>query len=154
MKKEALNKQLDNIINDKTSGSVEILVKLNNLIKINSDEQEVIEKIINAVGTKLNEFQIINKYLSQIKKLNYDHNRIKFKTFLNNYIDSISNQYDVVYEKVKKLLKEKSSILTLSNSKTVFEVLKKYSQKNKKLKIFICESRPKNEGTNFNQTIS
>ena len=46
----------------------------------------------------------------------------------------------------EKLLIGINKILTLSNSKTVFELLKRYSKINKILKIFICESRPQNEG--------
>ncbi len=146
MRKEIINNKLNNILNDKTSGSVEILLKLNSILISNCDNQKSVSYIINSVEYRLNEFQIINAYLNQVKKANNDNNRNKLKIFLNKYVDDISNQNDIIYEKAKKFIKGKNSILTLSNSKTIFEVLKRYRQENNKLKIFICESRPKNEG--------
>ncbi len=146
MKKEILNKKANNILNDKTSGSVELLIKLNDLIKNIYDDKKAVNDIIGSVKVRLNEFQIINTYLKIVRKLNNDGNRSKLKSFLNKYVNDISNQNEIIYGKVKKLIKGKNSILTLSNSNTVFEVLKRYSKENNRLKIFICESRPKNEG--------
>ena len=146
MKKEILNKNLKNILTDKTSGSVELLIKLNQLIIKYSNEPEMINRIIKIIGSRLNDFQIITNYFEQVKKLNKYSNRSKLKFYLNTVLENISHHNEVIYEKAEKYLKGKNLILTLSNSKTIYEVLKTYSQKNKKLKIIICESRPKNEG--------
>ncbi len=125
---------------------LQLLIKLNDLMKSCLNDSETLNEIINAAVNQLKEFQIINNYLSQVKKLNKDINRNKLKTYLNDFLINISNQNKIIYVNAAKSLIGKNSILTLSNSKTVFEVLKRYSQENKKLKIFICESRPKNEG--------
>ena len=70
MKKEILNKSLKNILTDKTSGSVELLIKLSQLIIKYSNEPEMINRIIKIIGSRLNEFQIITNYFEQVKKLN------------------------------------------------------------------------------------
>ena len=146
MKTEIINKKLGNILNDKTSGSLDLLLKVNNIIKNNYENQKVVNKIIDSIQNPLNEFQIINKYLNHIRKLNNGSNRSKLKSYLNTYFDDILNQNDIIFDKLKKLINGKNSILTLSNSKTVSEILKRYASENKKLKIFISESRPQNEG--------
>ena len=146
MKKEALNNKLKNILNDNTSGSVELLTKLNDLLLLCYNDSEVVDKIIDASVHHFDDFQTINKYLEQVKLLNKTKNRDRLKSFLNEYPEEIKNQNEAIYNNANTILNGINSILTISNSKTVFEVLKRFSKINKKLKLFICESRPKNEG--------
>ena len=54
--------------------------------------------------------------------------------------------YMNIYRNAEKLFSGFNTILTLSNSKTLLEVFKIWSKRNKNLKVIVCESRPKNEG--------
>ena len=58
----------------------------------------------------------------------------------------IQNVFTVTFSKnALPYLKKKKNILTISNSKTVFEILTRLASVTK-LSVFICESRPKYEG--------
>ena len=98
MKTEILNKKLNSILNNKTSGSIDLLFRLNDLIKSNADDLITINEITKSIGNRLKEFQIINQYLNQVKKLNKNKNRDKLKTFLNNYSGEIANQNEIIYQ--------------------------------------------------------
>ncbi len=144
---------LQKIVNDKTSGSSEILVKLNDYLKNSLANSLQIKASIKQAKEKLSHFEAVNDYLNSIEKIIKSGNPDKLKIFINNFDKQLQSKYEMLYQNAKPLLKNLNTILTLSNSKTLFEVFKLWKKDNKKLKIIICESRPKLEGRNFAEAL-
>ncbi len=56
------------------------------------------------------------------------------------------NTYKIIFNSIPNKIKRYSKIVTLSNSKTVYEVLKLWHQYNNKFEVTVCESQPECEG--------
>ncbi len=150
MKKET---SLVKILNDKISGSSEILVKLNDYLKDSSANSLQINAAIKQAKARLSHFEAVKDYLKSIEKIIKSGNPEKLKIFINNFDKHLQSKYQILYQNAKPLTKNINTILTLSNSKTLLEVFKLWKKDNKKLKIILCESRPKLEGRNFAEAL-
>ena len=60
-----------------------------------------------------------------------------------------NEKFEAIFDKVHPKLKKVKKVITLSRSGTVLSILKLLHQKNKNLRVVICESRPKQEGRLF-----
>lgn len=139
-------KELNKIINDKKSGSLEILLRLKkHLMKFVSDEA-YIKSVIEISGKKLHHFPAIQNFLKKLKKELKNFNQNEIKEYLKKSIDEQENSIKNLFERNKKLLLKNSVITTISFSKTLLEIFKLWYKENPDLKIFITESRPNNEG--------
>ena len=143
------DKQLQNILNDTTSGSSEILLKLNNLIGANISDRRFIRTIIKKVGNNLSHFTAINMYIKKIDGLNKKANNEPLNLFLIEFDEKITRQYDIIFKKAEPLIKDMSTVLTISNSYTLLQFLKRWQNMNKPLNVIVCESRPMLEGRIF-----
>ena len=143
------NITLHNILNDRTSGSSEILLKLNEFIKNSIRDPQQIKLAIKQTKKNLSHFEVINEHLNSIEKIITSGDYNKLESYLSGFDSLLQSKYVKLYNNAKPFLKNIKTILTLSNSKTLLEVLKLFRQENKKLKIIICESRPKFEGKIF-----
>ena len=137
---------LDKIISDKTSGSSEILTKLNKFLLSNIKDKSLIIESLSTAGSKLSHFAVINNYIDKLNILfasaNYEH----FIKYLRNYEDEEILKINRIFTKIYKKLPSAKTILTISKSGTVINVIKLWHKKRKNLKIIITESRPANEG--------
>ncbi len=137
--------KLNKIFNNKTSGSEELLSKLNSLLLRNCSNQNASFEIIKESKFKLKTFSTIQSYLSKVENL-LKKDASELKLYLENFESEHEQIFFNIYNKIKYELKNSKKIVTISNSKSVFEVLKFLQNDNKKLEIVIGESRPKNEG--------
>jgi translation initiation factor 2B subunit (eIF-2B alpha/beta/delta family) len=138
------SKSLDVILNNKTLGSSELVEMLNDyLLSANISNYEI-PRIIRLVKSKLEHFQVVKKYLVELES------HSKSKTSLNKFLKGHSikqkDKIDKIFNNIYPNLKRIKSIITISRSGTLLSVLKLWQQKNKHLRIIICESRPKFEG--------
>jgi len=83
-------------------------------------------------------------YLDRLEK-DISNKRL-FEAIINNMNETERNVNLRIFENSRKYFKNVSKILTISNSKTVLSFLTQLHNTNKKLKVIIAESRPKNEG--------
>lgn len=139
-----VNNKLQKILSDKTSGSTELLIELHNHLKGEQKILQLFPEIIDITKRQLSSFQSIQSYLDEMKSYlkkekNLDNFFIKYDQ---KFIDPFTN----LFEKTKKSLLNFNRIITISNSKTVFEILIRLNKLNKNLTVIICESRPKYEG--------
>jgi translation initiation factor 2B subunit (eIF-2B alpha/beta/delta family) len=138
------SKKLSSILNNKTSGSSELVQMLNNYFRsINESKTEILNDIQKSKA-KLDHFEAVNKYLNKLKMSL--RNKETLDNFLRQYSDHQKKKIEIIFNKIYPLLKNNNKIMTISRSGTVFEVLKLMHQKNRKLKVVVCESRPKLEG--------
>lgn len=138
------SKSLNVILNNKTSGSSELVEMLNNHLlsaKINIYE---IPGIIRLVKSKLEHFQVVNKYLDELES--HSKSKISLNNFLKDHSMRQLKKIDEIFKKIYPELKKMRCVITLSRSGTILDILKLWHQKNKHFKVVICESRPKLEG--------
>lgn len=155
--KKKVEAELKRILADKTSGSVELLGRINIFFRNNFNEIQNKPQLISLLQRHFQTFQNIQSFLEQLKL------RVGSKQLSENYfahfqmMDEIS--YDRIFTNALPYLQNKKSILTISNSKTVFEILKRLTTHSANTPapprrgraddcklIIICESRPGLEG--------
>lgn len=136
--------QLDRILNNKTLGSSELVKLLNNyFLSIHKNKSEI-KRNIKIAQIKLGHFEAVNSYLNNLYAELKSGSR--FLNFLKNYSLQEREIIKTIFNKIYPGLKKLNSIITLSRSGTVLEILKLWHQKNKKIEIIVCESRPMLEG--------
>jgi len=141
--------KLDKILNDKTSGSAEIVNKINTIFKGIVNHLDIIEESIPILKNHLKHFAAVNTYLKRINKIIKLNDQQMMNDFLTSFSDVEKNKYEIIFNTLTKKAKHINTIITISKSGTLKEVLKLWKQKNKNLKVVICESRPGNEGKLF-----
>ncbi len=140
------SKYLYQILSDKTSGSSDLVAKLNNYVKVNPGNKLELEKIIELANKHLSSFQIINSYIKSLQKLLKRNDTKAIINFSESFENELKNKYSRLYKNAKIYLNKFNFILTFSNSRTIAEVFKLWKNDNPTLKVVIPESRPKNEG--------
>jgi len=141
--------KLNKILTDNTSGSSEIVNKINTFFRSNIHHLDIIEESIPILKNHLTHFAAVNTYLKNINKNIKADDREKLNDFITSFSDAEKNRYEIIFNKLYKKTKRFNSIITISKSGILKEVFKLWKQKNKNLKVVICESRPKNEGKLF-----
>ncbi len=140
---------LQNILNDKTSGSSEVLFNLNKYFKKIINNRQKFRLAIQQAKEKLSHFSSIDNYLKSLEKI-YSAKDLKgLDDFINSFEEKHIARYERLYKNAKPSLKNLKTVLTISNSKTLVEVFSLWRKDNKNLKVIMCESRPKNEGRIF-----
>lgn len=141
-----MNKVFNDIIKDSTSGSAELLEKLvYYFYKRISDGKEVRNEIRIALS-KLNHFAIIKYHLDKLELLMSKQDIRFIKRYLLSIIENEANIYLKIFSSIPIHYKKSKKIFTLSNSKTVYEVLKLWHQYNKNILVTVAESQPECEG--------
>jgi ribose 1,5-bisphosphate isomerase len=138
--------KLNKILNIKTSGSSELVALLNKYFISIRNNSAQLKGSIKLAKNKLGHFEVVNSYLNELKKVLNKRNKSDLTNFLKDYSRKEDEKIEVIFNKIYLSLKEAKSIITLSRSKTVIDILKLLNEKNKHLKVVVCESRPKNEG--------
>lgn len=136
--------QLVRILNNKSLGSSELVQSLNSyFLSIQKNKPEILQSI-RLVKARLGHFEAINLYLKQLKTAAESEEGLLF--FLSNHSIQQKEKVDIIFKRIYSHLKNLNSVITLSRSGTVLGILQLWHQKNKRLKVVICESRPKFEG--------
>jgi translation initiation factor 2B subunit (eIF-2B alpha/beta/delta family) len=144
-----INKKLETIIADNKSGSRDLLQKLNSYLSLQSPVK--IKILIPILRNKFIEFNTIQNYLANLDTA-YAKNQLN--DYFRNQIASEKLLYTRIFENLPDHIKHSNNILTFSNSKTIFEIIKLLGEKNKKLSVTISESRPQFEGRELAKAIS
>ena len=140
--KEILNK----ILSDKTSGSSEILTILNKFLLSNNKDKGLITESISTVNKKLSHFAIIENYINGLNILLTSANYEQLTEYLRKFEDDEKLVIKEIFTNIYEKLPSAKTILTISKSGTLINVLKLWHQKKKRIKIIVTESRPANEG--------
>ncbi|MCL6100690.1 MAG: translation initiation factor eIF-2B [Bacteroidetes bacterium] len=134
---------LKKILSDKTSGSGELLLKLNNYLSKKQKNVHGIQRLIPTLKKHFQSFENIQKYLLELNKL-IRTGKLSSKFFLNSDKETRSNNKKFV--NALPYFKRHKIVLTISNSRTVLELLKRIRKEKRNLEVIVCESRPKLEG--------
>ncbi|HKI78969.1 MAG TPA: hypothetical protein VKA26_10540 [Ignavibacteriaceae bacterium] len=136
----------DSILSDETSGSTELLSNLNDYFMSIINDPEKIRKDSQTVKNELIDFTAIMNYIKQLDVFIDKNDKEGLDNFLKVYSKNTENTFNKIFENCVPYLKDKSKILTLSNSKTLFEIFKRLKKLNGELEITVCESDPAKEG--------
>ena len=140
--KEKFNK----ILNDKTSGSTEILLALNKFLITCLNNTKPIGSSLIEAKKKLSHFAAINNYINTLNKLLDRNDFSKVKYFLDNIRSIEEQKFEKIFLKLIKELPTAKKILTISRSGTLIRIFKLWNKRKRNLRLIIPESRPWNEG--------
>ena len=93
--------KLNKILNDKRSGSTEILLSLNKFLISGSSNRKLIENSLNEAKKKLSHFAVINNYINTLNHLILKKDIDKLKIYLN----SIESLEDKKFERINHVNK-------------------------------------------------
>jgi translation initiation factor 2B subunit (eIF-2B alpha/beta/delta family) len=141
----AARNKLQKILSDNKSGSSEILLKLISWSKSNSTDKKTLLEMINIVKNELRSFSSIQAFIKELKKVVNSNNNLEISNFLNQQDEKIKNRFGNLFKNSLSYLKNSKRIVTLSNSRTLIEILKKLNEITK-INVLIGESRPQLEG--------
>ncbi len=141
--------RLNHFLNNKSFGSSELVRLLNDyLISILNNNTQII-KTIRLAKTKLGHFEAINSYLNKINSFLKKESKDELRDFLMSFSSKENEKFEAIFDKVIPKLEKVKRVITLSRSGTVLSISKLLHQKNKYLRVVVCESRPKLEGRLF-----
>jgi len=153
-----LNKQqrnkLNSIITDNTSGSSELVNKINYFFNQNSDDMKLIKESASLLKKHLDHFAAVKKYLENVFTIISDGSPNKLIKFLNSYEETESEKCRKIAEHFKANYKNINRVLTISRSGTLLNVFRYLQQKNKSLRITVLESRPALEGRQMAKSLT
>jgi translation initiation factor 2B subunit (eIF-2B alpha/beta/delta family) len=135
--------QLERILNNKRLGSSELVELLNEYLLSIGKVKSKISRSLHKVKKTLGHFEDVNSYIRQLQSANKAG---RLHEFLSSYSIKHKDNLEIIFDKMYGRLKHLNSFITLSRSRTVLEILKLWYEKNKKIKVVVCESRPKLEG--------
>ncbi|MFO7525639.1 MAG: hypothetical protein R6W68_09310 [Ignavibacteriaceae bacterium] len=141
-----MDKIFNNIISDKTSGSSELLQKLVYYFYRRISDGKAVKKEIETALNNLEHFAVIKYHLKKLELLMSKENKQSILSYLSSVIENEADIYQKIFTAIPLQIKNNKKIFTLSNSKTVYEVLKFWHQYNKNILITIAESQPECEG--------
>jgi translation initiation factor eIF-2B subunit delta len=140
--KEKLNK----ILNDKTSGSTEILLSLNKFLISGLGNKKFINSSLIDAKKKLSHFAVINNYILTLNNIIVQNDFDKVKNYVNTVESLEEKKFEKLVNNIKKELPRAKNILTISRSGTLIRIFKLWNQRKTDFKLIIPESRPSNEG--------
>lgn len=147
------DESLQNILSDNFSGSEELLSKINNYLHLNIDRYNEFCPILDLIKKQTRDFPVIQNYLEELKSILDEENIISDRFFIDHQ-KSVDNDYDYLYSELRKITPNQCTIMTLSNSATIRAILRLLYKNNHKMKIIVCESRPKLEGRILAENLS
>lgn len=139
-----LDKELENILNDSTSGSTDILKKLIQFFISYPEKLDstIITYLINHFST----FQIIKYFLTELQKFILSKNESEIRNFLQTFLMNAESHLTKLFNNALPFLMQNQKFVTISNSKTLLFVFSEYYKIQPNLEVTILESRPVFEG--------
>lgn len=144
-----MDKELTSIVQNSTAGSTELLLLINEYFQKSKVNLSEVRKLIPKIRERLGSFASIRNYILQLESFIRENNFEAYSEYITNLSNSYEKKYLNLYLKAKPYLEKTSTVITLSNSHTLFEVFRLWKKDQKNLRLIICESRPKEEGKIF-----
>ena len=136
---KSVSKELQSILSDNISGSRELLDKL--FVYLQNHREYINQELISLLQKHFSDFQTIQNFLLQLTTA-IEKNSVS--QYLENF--NQSNIFKKIYANFKPEIENFNSFATISNSKTILEVLKLVAKEKESLQVFVSEGRPILEG--------
>ncbi len=141
---------LVDLIKNNQLGSRELLSKLNSELLKDQYNITQLRLLIPYLKQNFIQFQSIQNYLIELENYLTTNNDKDFLLLESQKILSIAEN---IFSKNKNIFEDKNSFVTLSNSSTIYDLIKIISR-NKDIKVTISESRPICEGAILAEKLS
>ena len=139
-------KEFEIILNDTVHGSSELL----NLIGIHflkyKNDAEHLNKALHKIKQNLAHFPVITNFTKDIENILNGKKQDSLTDYLIKFKKKNDETYERIFKKALKVLSKKTTILTISHSKTLIQIFGLWKKNCSDLKVIICESRPDYEG--------
>ena len=132
---------MNEILADNKSGSSDLVSAIILLLKEKLIAGESVEEEIKIISERLHEFAIIDSLIKNLKNTPVSERLV----LLNKFEKEQSSVYKIIYEKLKPRLENAPVITTLSNSRTIVEIMKLIFLDFPSVSVYVSESRPVNE---------
>lgn len=137
---------LNSILNDKVHGSSEISKRFLDYLYENRKDLTKLKSALLSARKKFPHFPAILEIIENMEILLRENN-IYMVPALITFLKLLETEaYKIIFKNAETELLKHNTFLTISHSKTLIEIFKLLKKENKKLKVFVCESRPMNEG--------
>ncbi len=137
-----LPEELIKIINDNVSGSEELRNKLIAFFINEIQKKNNIRIYFPTLSEHFKEFATISNLISTLEKIDYEN----IEYYLREEINSSKNIYSSLYKNLEQILSNNAKIITISNSNTLTQIFNIAFNQFPKIKFYVSESRPINEG--------
>jgi translation initiation factor 2B subunit (eIF-2B alpha/beta/delta family) len=148
-----IKKDIKEIENDNTSGSVELAKKsaeiIINLVNQTGDLEQIKKASLSLVEAQPNMasiFNLVNNLMFYIDKNKKQQLKKIVTNYCKNYLNNLENFEKKIKEQAINLIKNRARIITHSYSSTVLGTLLFLKESKKEISVICTESRPKNEG--------
>lgn len=138
--------KLSKIIRDNVSGSYELLIKINDYIKSNIGNLVLIKESLSCLKVEMKNFEAVQQYINDLEKFLIKKDATELKKYVYDFPKSSVDRFYRIYRNLKPFINGKKNFFSLSNSQTVYEIIKHISYENKSILVTIAESRPLFEG--------
>lgn len=139
-------KELQKILDNKVHGSSELYNLLIQHFQKYSDDLDYIATASKRIKNNLAHFPVIINLINDIE-VALKCNNIKYlKSYLQSLKIKKNKTYFNIFRKAENSISEINTVITISHSKTLIEIFRLWKKLNPILKVFVCESRPNNEG--------
>jgi translation initiation factor 2B subunit (eIF-2B alpha/beta/delta family) len=142
-----IDSRLQKIFANKTSGSTELLFELHSHLKKEIKIIQLFPEIIELAQKQFQVFQNIISYLNDMKSVLSKNKSLQ--DFFNKYDKLFAESKLSLLSNAKFILKDYSTFVTISNSKTLLVIFKYIKETTPDLYVLIAESRPLMEGRIF-----
>ncbi len=134
--------ELKKILSDNVSGSAELLSRLAKTFLEEIEAGGDVSRFLVIAEKEFAHFEAIKNFAKRLKELPAEER----KKFLREFIAGEKSVYLKIYENLRPKFFDSAKIITISNSKTLFEIFSAARKEFADLQIFVSESRPVNEG--------
>ena len=140
------DQKLKKILDDKTSGSTGLVLKLNRYFSGIASDRNKIRKSLKFIRGEFSHFTVIKNYLADFSKALNKNDEHAVKTFTGQYQKEQSEKYERLYSNAVPYLFKSKTFITLSNSRTLEYIFIRLKKDKHIFKVIAAESRPKLEG--------
>jgi len=145
-KKKNKKISLNSILNDKVHGSSEILKRFLDYLYENRKNPTKLKSALLSARKKFPHFPAILEIIENMEILLKENNTFMLPALITFFKFLEKESYKTIFKNAETELLKHNTFLTISHSKTLIEIFKLLKKENEKLKVFVCESPPMNEG--------
>ncbi|MCF8241230.1 MAG: translation initiation factor eIF-2B [Melioribacteraceae bacterium] len=138
------------ILDDNTSGSSELLYKIQNYLHQNAGNISDLNSFLYQLKDYFNEFQVITSFLDRL----IESGGNSLDKIISDSQEFSTKCYQRIFDNFNKNHDIPERIITISNSTTLFEIFKLFYNVTQNLEIRVCESRPQLEGRIFSSKLA
>lgn len=138
--------ELEKILSDYTFGSQDVLEFLIGLLQKSNDKDIILGVIDKSILPNFKNFEVIQRTFTQIKEYAQTHDVPEIKQYMQNIMNNFYKKVGILLRQFEKVVFPGIKILTISNSKTIFEIITRSKFKFYSPEVYVLESMPVGEG--------